>query len=157
MSRRGYRRLAIASYCVACAAVAALAISSRYMAVCAYPPLFLVIDCGMVDGGVVRPDPVGLSPALDIRLVNHRTVPRFQLHWLWLPLVEWGPGGPQVVIPLWIPCVSFTVAAVYFHRKARGPKPGHCRKCQYDLTGNESGVCPECGSSTSSKANGREA
>ena len=24
------------------------------------------------------------------------------------------------------------------------PKPGHCR-CGYDLTGNTSGVCPECG------------
>jgi hypothetical protein len=23
--------------------------------------------------------------------------------------------------------------------------PGHCRKCDYDLTGNRSGTCPECG------------
>lgn len=23
--------------------------------------------------------------------------------------------------------------------------PNHCRKCGYDLTGNESGTCPECG------------
>ncbi|MBN1511878.1 MAG: hypothetical protein JXB13_07670 [Phycisphaerae bacterium] len=23
--------------------------------------------------------------------------------------------------------------------------PGHCRQCRYDLTGNQSGVCPECG------------
>jgi len=28
----------------------------------------------------------------------------------------------------------------------RRPKPGRCRKCGYDLTGNVSGVCPECGS-----------
>src|SRR5262249_36280793 len=26
----------------------------------------------------------------------------------------------------------------------RRPLPGHCRKCNYDLTGNTSGVCPEC-------------
>ena len=25
------------------------------------------------------------------------------------------------------------------------PPPGHCRKCSYNLTANESGVCPECG------------
>ena len=25
---------------------------------------------------------------------------------------------------------------------------GHCRVCHYDLTGNESGVCPECGEAT---------
>ena len=23
--------------------------------------------------------------------------------------------------------------------------PGHCQHCGYDLTGNESGICPECG------------
>jgi predicted amidophosphoribosyltransferase len=30
----------------------------------------------------------------------------------------------------------------------RGRRPtavGHCRKCGYNLTGNISGVCPECG------------
>jgi hypothetical protein len=27
----------------------------------------------------------------------------------------------------------------------RRPKSGHCHKCSYDLTGNVSGVCPECG------------
>ena len=25
------------------------------------------------------------------------------------------------------------------------PRPGHCQKCDYDLTGNVSGTCPECG------------
>ena len=27
----------------------------------------------------------------------------------------------------------------------RRPPPGHCQSCGYDLTGNTSGVCPECG------------
>ena len=26
--------------------------------------------------------------------------------------------------------------------------PGYCKACRYDLTGNVSGVCPECGTST---------
>lgn len=26
-----------------------------------------------------------------------------------------------------------------------GPGEGRCRACGYDLTGNQSGVCPECG------------
>lgn len=26
-----------------------------------------------------------------------------------------------------------------------GQNPGHCGRCDYDLTGNVSGVCPECG------------
>ncbi len=25
------------------------------------------------------------------------------------------------------------------------PRPGHCETCDYDLTGNTSGTCPECG------------
>ena len=29
--------------------------------------------------------------------------------------------------------------------RRRRVSPGHCRKCRYDLTGNTSGVCPECG------------
>ena len=29
--------------------------------------------------------------------------------------------------------------------KARGRDTRHCRRCDYDLTGNVSGVCPECG------------
>ncbi len=29
----------------------------------------------------------------------------------------------------------------------RRPPPGHCQACGYDLIGNVSGTCPECGSS----------
>ena len=25
------------------------------------------------------------------------------------------------------------------------PRPGHCQNCGYNLTGNVSGTCPECG------------
>jgi hypothetical protein len=28
--------------------------------------------------------------------------------------------------------------------------PGHCRTCGYDLTGNVSGLCPECGTRSAS-------
>ena len=32
-------------------------------------------------------------------------------------------------------------------------RKGHCKHCGYDLSGNESGVCPECGSPAADKAN----
>lgn len=40
------------------------------------------------------------------------------------------------------------VAFVRAQYRRRRHKPGHCLNCEYDLTGNTSGVCPECGTST---------
>ncbi len=37
-------------------------------------------------------------------------------------------------------CIGAVIALV-----RRKPRPGRCSKCDYDLTGNESGICPECG------------
>ncbi len=42
-----------------------------------------------------------------------------------------------------VPVVGFV--AYRMVRRARYIPPGHCQKCGYDLTKNESGVCPECG------------
>jgi hypothetical protein len=58
------------------------------------------------------------------------------------------PKDLQVLLPLWMPLILAIIAAIFFHRKARAQKPGHCAKCDYDLTGNESGTCPECGTPT---------
>lgn len=56
----------------------------------------------------------------------------------------------KVVIPLWIPFVLLAVpTAILWYRDRRHPL-GHCRKCGYNLTGNVSGVCPECGMETES-------
>ncbi len=56
-----------------------------------------------------------------------------------------------VEFPLWLPFLAValpTLLAWRFWRKP--PKPGHCR-CGYDLTGNTSGVCPECGRTTGTR------
>jgi len=34
---------------------------------------------------------------------------------------------------------------VAYRRRRRRRAAGHCRACGYDLTGNQSGACPECG------------
>ncbi len=57
-------------------------------------------------------------------------------------------GGPYSIA--WTFCVAAVcgmalsiVCLVTAPRKV--PPPGHCRQCGYNLTGNVSGVCPECG------------
>ncbi len=48
--------------------------------------------------------------------------------------------------PFWIPVIiAFLIRGGLWVRRRRLPKPGHCVKCGYDLTGNVSGQCPECG------------
>jgi hypothetical protein len=49
-----------------------------------------------------------------------------------------------LVLPLWMPVLVSTSAAVFFWRFGGRVRDGKCKKCGYDLTGNVSGRCPEC-------------
>ena len=56
--------------------------------------------------------------------------------------------GRQIVLPLWLPALAALVPGSlalrrFVARKRR--RSGSCPACSYDLTGNVSGVCPECG------------
>ena len=49
-------------------------------------------------------------------------------------------------VPHWLLLVFAGVPTVWlFWRDRPSPVRGHCQRCGYDLTGNVSGVCPECG------------
>jgi hypothetical protein len=60
--------------------------------------------------------------------------------------VFWWFACPAMVplTPVWMPLLAaaFPTALTLARRR---PLPGHCQECGYDLTGNVSGVCPECG------------
>ncbi len=62
-----------------------------------------------------------------------------------------GPGGTRIAVyslPLWLPLLFFAIPAAWLHwRDRRRIPPGHCQSCGYNLTGNVSGKCPECGTS----------
>ncbi len=42
--------------------------------------------------------------------------------------------------------ICYRLVSVAYIRKPR--PPGTCRTCGYNLTGNTTGICPECGSPT---------
>ena len=51
-----------------------------------------------------------------------------------------------VILPPWILLPAFAIpTAILLYRDRRRIPPGHCQKCGYNLTGNTSGKCPECG------------
>lgn len=67
------------------------------------------------------------------------------------------PLGPEatetdlsIKIPLWMPTVLAAVYPLWAFirgpfRRSRRQRKRSCMKCGYDLAGNVSGICPECG------------
>jgi hypothetical protein len=52
----------------------------------------------------------------------------------------------EIRVPLWTPfLLTFVPTALLARRVRRRKPPGHCQQCGYNLTGNVSGRCPECG------------
>ena len=70
-------------------------------------------------------------------------------HWNLQFRSERHPNGPYMVgleeLPLWPGVLALgPLATLLWHLDRRRP-PGACEKCGYDLSGNTTGVCPECG------------
>lgn len=66
--------------------------------------------------------------------------------------IDYGKNGTMVrnavYLPHWAAVVLLAVAPAVWVRRffAASPwKAGRCKSCGYDLTGNMSGICPECG------------
>ncbi|MBI3832703.1 MAG: hypothetical protein HY287_00035 [Planctomycetes bacterium] len=65
------------------------------------------------------------------------------------------PEGSAILVvlfaaPFWLPAILFAIYPILSItrgplRRARRRRRGQCMKCAYDLTGNISGTCPECG------------
>lgn len=56
-----------------------------------------------------------------------------------------GGWGPPFIIPSVACGVAIGGSIVTAVQWASHPIQGHCEKCDYNLTGNVSGTCPECG------------
>ncbi|NOX58689.1 MAG: hypothetical protein GXP29_07505 [Planctomycetes bacterium] len=67
--------------------------------------------------------------------------PMMWTHW---PEVDTQWRRTRIILPIWIPLLLAAVVTVWLWKWDRPPKSG-CVKCGYNLTGNVSGICPECG------------
>ena len=111
------------------------------------PATMIVWGCGL---SAATPAAGVRLPRSTTRLANPFCLPKFSRR-----TFPSGRGGfAMLVIPLWIPFVTFaafpTIAFVRApSRRYRRRKRGLCIGCGYNLTGNESGVCPECGTQCS--------
>ena len=64
-------------------------------------------------------------------------------NWDWWNV--WMVGSRSVIVPIYAVFLAVAVPTLLAWRFWPKPvKPGHCR-CGYNLMGNTSGVCPECG------------
>lgn len=65
--------------------------------------------------------------------------PGVVVYWVTMNQMLWLLAGTVVLWTMW---ASPLLTRSLFRRSAG---PGQCACCKYDLTGNTSGVCPECG------------
>lgn len=58
----------------------------------------------------------------------------------------------RIILPLWLVIAGCLLGVGLLRRIARCSRRGFCPECMYSLTGNVSGVCPECGTRLSQLA-----
>ena len=61
-----------------------------------------------------------------------------------LPCKGWGIPR-ELYVPVWLLVVAVGFPTTILWWRDRRPKAGFCKVCKYNLTGNVSGICPECG------------
>jgi hypothetical protein len=134
------------------AAVTLSALSSRYTFFCYGSDTRVQILGGNVwifydrPSGEFRAGAVALAAGWSWRLPHlHRNLPAYTRG-----------ISPSILVPLWLVLLVTAVPTLWLWcRDLRRFPAGHCCKCGYDLTGNVSGRCPECGRAVEAKAEGK--
>jgi hypothetical protein len=76
--------------------------------------------------------------------------PEAHMHMQLTPIIgkyhPFNPGNTTIAVPLWVPWLLLVLPTGLLWWIWHRPFPPHCcQRCGYNLTGNVSGVCPECG------------
>ncbi len=104
-------------------------------------------------------DPVLLHDLAESRKWTLRYNRPSEFHMMWRRKTYVGSGGylvkyfdqTLISVPLLLPFLAFTLYPTIAFirgplRRWRRPRKGLCQKCGYNLTGNVTGTCSECGS-----------
>jgi hypothetical protein len=72
-----------------------------------------------------------------------------KLRWTPISEIDVEPLHSAVTGAIWMPflIVALPTGFLWYRDRRRIP-PGCCQGCGYNLTGNVSGICPECGAET---------
>ncbi len=151
--RRRSRLLRVAKWggVVVCASIAATWIGSIWFQGY-YPRLIWRFGVGIAKGGVELDYSAYAQRVRTGTWMKHAWLPsiggsyfdRRSFRMIGSPPVRDYYYGRSAIMPLWMLLVIVAVPTTFIWRLDRHRLPGHC-SCGYDLTGNESGVCPECG------------
>ena len=79
-----------------------------------------------------------------LRFYDFTSSVRLRYGFTW-PRVEKAGTGWEMVVPFWVVLLILGIPTAFLWYRDRRPPKGHCQGCGYNLTGNVSGVCPECG------------
>lgn len=130
------------------------------------PRLHLVVSNGCLWVGFERvvntwPRSVNYLTYWPTPTVGFRTGSGIYVSRCWWDCTYWGPqrlpkryyAGPaslmrvqqRVMLPLWPLYIGTVVWTIFVFWRYRSFPSSHCQVCSYDLTGNVSGLCPECG------------
>ncbi len=122
---------------------AALIVSGWVAVLYSKPPRILIVDHGMVEYWYVGATPNPLWPPSPGWHVQRHAACSLS----WLPRYHRFMDGDLFVrLPIWIPLALIAALTTRrWWRDWRYIPPGQCQKCGYNLTGNVSGRCPECG------------
>ncbi len=117
----------------------------------------------IIAGGTVTNE-TGIPPILSISMAG--PIASITSEWTIMPIdppVWYGIAPPIMlgahgfhIFRLWIPLIIIAPPTIslfcYDTRTRRRKRLGQCITCGYDLTGNQSGTCPECGATTTARA-----
>lgn len=69
----------------------------------------------------------------------------------WFPMYDNSAGGQGIFLPLWPVLLALLVPTIVLWRRFFRLAEASCKRCGYDLAGNVSGRCPECGEPVTGK------